>query len=142
VESENLGICLRGTVAEDPAYVQLARDRQELKSRLATSICIKDYERIRFSQYVDSIDEVRSISFLGEGVSRSYAEQWVRRLRRELKNLVAKPAARKASTRLDQRLKSRCNFTSRIHRIFGSPFMRRLKNRMVKRDLLWSERTE
>jgi hypothetical protein len=44
VESENLGMCLPSTMTEDPAYVQLARDRQELKSRLATDICINDYE--------------------------------------------------------------------------------------------------
>jgi hypothetical protein len=77
VESENLGIGLRGTVAEDPAYVPLARDMEELKSRLAMSICINDYEFVQFSQYVGSIDEVLSISFLGEGVSRSYAERSV-----------------------------------------------------------------
>jgi len=60
-----------GTAVEDPAYVQLARDMEELKSRLAMSICINDYELIQFSQYVGSIDYVRSISFQGGGVSRN-----------------------------------------------------------------------
>jgi hypothetical protein len=135
-ERDNLGIGLRGTMVEDPAYVQLARDREGLKSRLTMSLRINDCELVHFSQPVDSIDEVQSIVFLGEEVSGGYAEQWVGILRRELKNLVVKPAARKVSSRLEQKIDSGCNLTSRIHRILGWPFMRRLKNRMVKEDLL------
>lgn len=47
MESGNLEKGLRGAVAEDPAYVQLARDREELKSRLAMSRRINDCDLVQ-----------------------------------------------------------------------------------------------